>query len=88
MRFVWVLFVLLASTTGLLSQSRYEIVGETLVFDMTIEEPGYDFTGEIETYDSTAIKNYLFDNPNIQTHGVTGPRGYGPAGREISAYLL
>ena len=42
MRFVWPLFVLLASSTGLLAQSRYEIVDETLVLkSVGSKQPGF-----------------------------------------------
>ena len=88
MRFLWVLIILVASTTGVFAESRYAVVDDTLIFDMTIEEPGFEFTGAVETYDATEIKNYLFDNPNIHTLRVSGPGGYGPAGRDISAYLV
>lgn len=70
------------------AESRYTFVDNTLTFDMTIEELGYEFTGEVEAYDATEIKNYLFDNPNIDTLRITGPGGYGPAGRDIAAYLV
>ena len=88
MRFVWPLFALLASSTGLLAQSRYEIVGNTLTLDMTVAAPGYDFDGGLDKYDETEIISYLFDHPEINTLRVTGPGGYGPAGRAISDYLI
>jgi len=88
MRFVWPLFVLLASSTGLLAQSRYEIDGNTLTLDMTVAAPGYDFDGGLDAYDETEVISYLFDHPEIKTLRVTGPGGYGPAGRAISDYLL
>ena len=88
MRFVWPLFVLLASSTGLLAQSRYEIEGNTLTLDMTVAAPGYDFDGGLDKYDETEIISYLFDHPEINTLRVTGPGGYGPAGRAISDYLM
>jgi len=88
MRFVWPLFVLLASSTGLLAQSRYEIDGNTLTLDMTVAAPGYDFDGGLDAYDETEVISYLFDHPEIKTLRVTGPGGYGPAGRAISNYLL
>lgn len=87
MRFVWPLFVLLASSTGLLAQSRYEIEGNTLTLDMTVAAPGYEFDGELDEYDETEVISYLFDHPEINTLRVTGPGGYGPAGRAISIYL-
>ena len=55
MRFLWVLIILVASATGLFAESRYTVVDNTLTFDMTIEEPGYEFTGEVEAYDATKI---------------------------------
>ena len=88
MRFVWPLFVLLASSTGLLAQSRYEIDGNTLTLDMTVAAPGYDFDGGLDAYDETEVISYLFDHPEIKTLRVTGPGGYGPAGRAISDYLI
>jgi hypothetical protein len=88
MRFVWPLFVLLASSTGLLAQSRYTIEGDTLTLDMTVAAPGYDFDGGLDKYDETEIISYLFDHPEINTLRVTGPGGYGPAGRAISDYLI
>ena len=88
MRFVWPLFVLLASSTGLLAQSRYKIDGNTLTLDMTVAAPGYDFDGGLDAYDETEVISYLFDHPEIKTLRVTGPGGYGPAGRAISDYLL
>jgi hypothetical protein len=87
MRFVWPLFVLLASSTGLLAQSRYEIEGNTLTLDMTVAAPGYEFDGELDGYDETEVISYLFEHPEINTLRVTGPGGYGPAGRAISTYL-
>ena len=87
MRFVWPLFVLLASSTGLLAQSRYEIDGNTLTLDMTVAAPGYEFDGELDGYDETEVISYLFEHPEINTLRVTGPGGYGPAGRAISTYL-
>ncbi|MDA9810556.1 hypothetical protein PQY68_05930 [Planktomarina temperata] len=88
MRFVWPLFVLLASSTGLLAQSRYEIDGNTLTLDMTVAAPGYDFDGGLDAYNETEVISYLFDHPEIKTLRVTGPGGYGPAARAISDYLL
>ena len=88
MRFVWPLFVLLASSTGLLAQSRYTIEGDTLTLDMTVAALGYDFDGGLDKYDETEIISYLFDHPEINTLRVTGPGGYGPAGRAISDYLI
>ena len=88
MRLSLLLSFLFISTTGLLAQSRYTIDGDTLTLDMTIKEPGYEFDGALDEYDETEVISYLFDNPQIKTLRVTGPGGYGPAGRAISNYLL
>ena len=88
MRLSLLLSFLFISTTGLLAQSRYTIDGDTLTLDMTIKEPGYDFDGGLGAYDETEVISYLFDHPEINTLRVTGPGGYGPAGRAISDYLL
>ena len=88
MRSLLVLSFLLLSTGSLLGQSRYTIDGDTLTLDMTIKEPGYDFDGGLDAYDETEVISYLFDHPEINTLRVTGPGGYGPAGRAISDYLL
>jgi len=76
------------SATNLLAQSRYAIEGDTLTFDMTVAAPGYEFNGKLDEYDGTEVMSYLFDHPEINTLRVTGPGGYGPAGRAISAYLV
>ena len=88
MRSLLVLSVLFISTTSLLGQSRYTIDGDTLTLDMTVKEPGYDFDGGLDAYDETEVISYLFDHPEINTLRVTGPGGYGPAGRAISDYLI
>ena len=87
MRSLLVLSFLLLSTTSLLGQSRYTIEGNTLTLDMTVAAPGYEFDGELDGYDETEVISYLFDHPEINTLRVTGPGGYGPAGRAISIYL-
>ena len=88
MRSLLVLSFLLISANSLLGQSRYTVEGDTLTLDMTVEEPGYDFDGGLDAYDETEVISYLFDHPEIKTLRVTGPGGYGPAGRAISNYLL
>ena len=87
MRSLLVLSFLLLSTTSLLGQSRYTIEGNTLTLDMTVAAPGYEFDGELDGYDETEVISYLFEHPEINTLRVTGPGGYGPAGRAISTYL-
>ena len=88
MRSLLVLSFLFISATGLHAQSRYTIAGDTLTFDVTVAAPGYEFDGELDGYDSTEVMSYLFDHPEISTLRVTGPGGYGPAAKEISAYLV
>lgn len=88
MRLGLLLSFLLIFTEGLHAQSRYTIEGDTLTLDMTVEEPGYDFDGGLDGYDGTEVMSYLFDHPEINTLRVTGPGGYGPAAKEISAYLV
>ena len=74
--------------SALTAQSRYTIEGDTLTLDMTVAAPGYKFNGKLDEYDGTEVMSYLFDHPEINTLRVTGPGGYGPAGRAISAYLV
>ena len=88
MRLGLLLSFLLIFTEGLHAQSRYTIEGDTLTLDMTVAEPGYDFDGGLDAYDETEVISYLFDHPEIKTLRVTGPGGYGPAGRAISDYLI
>jgi hypothetical protein len=82
------LSLLFTAATSLFAQSRYTIDGDTLTLDMRVEEPGYDFDGGLDAYDETEVISYLFDHPEINTLRVTGPGGYGPAGRAISDYLM
>ena len=86
--FLFCLLSLGLHTSTLTAQSRYTIEGNTLTLDMTVAAPGYDFDGGLDKYDETEIISYLFDHPEINTLRVTGPGGYGPAGRAISDYLI
>ena len=88
MRLGLLLSFLLIFTEGLHAQSRYTIAGDTLTLDVTVAAPGYEFDGELDGYDGTEVMSYLFDHPEINTLRVTGPGGYGPAAKEISAYLV
>ena len=88
MRLGLLLSFLLIFTECLHAQSRYTIEGETLTLDVTVAAPGYEFDGELDGYDGTEVMGYLFDHPEINTLRVTGPGGYGPAAKEISAYLV
>ena len=85
--FFLTLFLVFTAATSLFAQSRYTIEGNTLTLDMTVAAPGYEFDGELDEYDETEVISYLFDHPEINTLRVTGPGGYGPAGRAISIYL-
>ena len=88
MRIPLLLSILATSASGLLAEVRYEVVGDTLIFNMTIEEPGFEFTKGVESYDVTAITNYMFEHPEIQKLKITGPGGSGEAGTAIGANLL
>ena len=82
------LSLIFTAATSLLAQGRYTIEGDTLTLDVTVAAPGYEFDGELDGYDGTEVMSYLFDHPEINTLRVTGPGGYGPAAKEISAYLV
>ena len=71
-----------------LAQTRYELVGGTLNFDMRAEDPKHEFTGQLEMYDNNEIAAYLFDYPEIKTLRITGPGGFMPAAREIADKLI
>ena len=86
-RFFLTLSLVFTAATSLFAQSRYTIEGNILTLDMTVAAPGYEFDGELDGYDETEVISYLFDHPEINTLRVTGPGGYGPAGRAISTYL-
>ena len=57
MRSVLLLTALLTLSTGAVAQSRYEVVGDTLNFDMLAAEPGYEFT-EAEMAELTTITSF------------------------------
>ena len=88
MRSLLALIFLLASATSLLAKAATRSKVNTLTLDMTVAAPGYEFDGALDAYDETEVISYLFDHPEINTLRVTGPGGYGPAGRAISAYLV
>ena len=73
---------------GLTAQSRYTILNDTLTLDMTIEEPGYEFDGDLDEYDEDEVLSYLFDNPEVTKIRVTGPGGYLPTASAIAEYLI
>lgn len=86
--FIPLLGLLFISATGLIAQSRYEVVGETLLFDMTIEESGHKFTQQLERYDVKLLSDYLFEHPKIKILKLTGPGGFMPAAREIASKII
>ena len=61
---------------------------DTLVFDKSIEEGGFEFTGYLEAYDVNLLKNYIFEYPEIETLKVTGLGGFIPAARRIAEALI
>ena len=71
-------------SSDVLAQARYKIVDDTLIFDMTFEELGYEFDGELDEYDEGEVLGYLFDNPEITTLRVTGPGGFMHAASTIA----
>jgi len=88
MRLILLLSFLLSSPASGFAESRYTILDDTLTLDVTVAAPGYEFDGELDGYDGTEVMSYLFDHPEINTLRVTGPGGYGPAAKAISAYLV
>ena len=56
MRFFIPVIVSMWSSASLALDSRYELKGDTLIFDMTIEKPGYEFTRQLEMYDEMWIR--------------------------------
>jgi hypothetical protein len=61
MRSFLLLTALLTFSTGALAQSRYEVVGDTLNFDMLVAERGYEFTRQLEYYDVNLLRDYIFE---------------------------
>lgn len=41
--------------TILSAQTRYQVVVDTLILDLTVEESGYDFDGGLGAYDETEV---------------------------------
>ena len=87
MRLILILF-LFTGAANVSAQSRYELNGDTINFDMRAEDPKHEFTGQLEMYDSNEIAAYLFDYPEIKTLRITGPGGFMPAAREIADKLI
>ncbi len=88
MRFVLIVFLTISATTGLSSDRRFAVHGNTLVFDMTIEESGHKFTQQLERYDGNLLSGYLFEHPEIKILKLTGPGGFMPAAREMASKII
>jgi len=69
-------------------ESRYAISGNTLNFNMAVEDPEHKFTGSLEWYDVKNIADFLFEYPEIRTLRISGPGGHMQAAREISDKVL
>ena len=88
MRWILLLSFLLSSPASGFAESRYTIVDDTLTLDMTIEEPGYEFDGDLDEYDGDEVISYLFNNPEVTKLRVTGPGGLMYAAKTIAEYLV
>ena len=87
-RFILPILLSFWASACLPSEKRYELVGDTLKFDMRAEDPNHEFTGQLEMYDSNEIAAYLFDYPEVRILRITGPGGFMPAAREIADKLI
>ena len=88
MRSFLLLTALLTFSTGAVAQSRYEVVGDTLNFDMLVAEPGYAFTRQLEAYDINLLWEYIFKFTEIRKLKITGPGGDMDAARKIAEVLI
>ena len=88
MRFIFAILLNIWATASIAIDSRYELKGDTLIFDMTIEKPGYEFTRQLEMYDEMWIRWHLEGYPEIKTLKLTGPGGFMPAARAIANLLV
>ena len=88
MRSLLLLVALLTLSSGAFAQSRYEVVGDTLNFDMLVAEPGHEFTHLLEYYDVDLLWGYIFEFPEIRKLRITGPGGNMSAARKIAEVLV
>ena len=88
MRLIIVILISMFATTSLSADRRFSVEGDTLVFDMTIEESGHKFTQQLERYDVNLLSDYLFEHPEIKILKLTGPGGFMPAAREMAAKII
>ena len=75
MRYLTASILLFFSVASAAAQMRYEVIGDTLYFNILGEEPGYELTGQIESYDVRLLAEYLFEHPDIRALNITGPGG-------------
>ena len=88
MRLFWVLIIIFASSSGSFAQNRYEVVGDTLVFDTEHSAVGFENTGQLEDYDVNLLADYIFEHPEIKTLKLTSRGGFIPASRSIATILM
>ena len=88
MRLIIVILISMFATASLSADRRFAVHGNTLVFDMTIEESGHKFTQQLERYDVNLLSDYLFEHPEIKILKLTGPGGFMPAAREIASKII
>ena len=88
MRLIIVILISMFATASLSADRRFTVGGNTLVFDMTIEEYGHKFTQQLEMYDVNLLSDYLFEHPEIKILKLTGPGGFMPAAREMAAKII
>ena len=88
MRFFIPVIVSMWSSASLALDSRYELKGDTLIFDMTVENRDTKFMRQLEIYDVGLLSDYLFEHPEIKILKITGPGGFALAAREIAKKLL
>ena len=87
MRLILILFLFAGAANVSAQSSRYELDGETLNFDMTIEKPGHEFTGQLEMYDEMWIRWHIENHLKIETLRLTGPGGVMLAARQLANML-
>ena len=88
MRLTIVILISMFATASLSADRRFAVHGNTLVFDMTIEESGHKFTQQLERYDVNLLSDYLFEHPEIKILKLTGPGGFMPAARDMAAKII
>ena len=88
MRFILIILLTIWTTGSASSDSRYELKGDTLVFDMTVENRDTKFMRQLEIYDVGLLSDYLFEHPEIKILKITGPGGFAPAAREIAKKII